>query len=67
MPASQAGRRGFDPRLPLLIFKSFQPSKFECSPNAAHSLLVDQSRLEGIHRINSAFQRGLGIDVDIHV
>ena len=34
-PISQAGRRGFDPRLPLLIFKSFQPSKFGCRPNAA--------------------------------
>jgi hypothetical protein len=31
-PISQAGRRGFDLRLPLFFFSNLQPSEFACSP-----------------------------------
>ena len=43
--ADRLASAAFDPGLPLFEIKSFQPSKFGCSPNAARSsFLVDQSR-----------------------
>jgi hypothetical protein len=38
-PISQAGRRGFDPRLPLFSFQQVFALNFSCSPNAVHSLV----------------------------
>src|SRR5262245_8336900 len=32
MPASQAGRRGFDPRLPLFVSNSYRPASFRNTP-----------------------------------
>src|SRR5262245_27149901 len=42
-PSSQAGSRGFDPRLPLLIFQVLTAFQIRVQPNAAHSFLVDQN------------------------
>src|SRR2546422_5218992 len=52
---------------PALNFQELPAFQIRVQPNAAHSLLVDQSRLERIYRIDSAFKRSLCIHVNVHV
>src|SRR6185312_16353116 len=55
MPASQAGRRGFDPRLPLHVFNGLEAfeSLSITAITALSSPITSRSRLEGV---TSTFQ-----------
>src|SRR5215469_15238202 len=68
-PVSQAGRRGFDPRLPLFPINNLgailRGGYRKITPLRGSS--VDQRRFELLYSFDPAFQRGLGIDVQIQV
>ena len=62
MPASQAGRRGFDPRPPLHPFKNSQKPVSPCAPFVLRLHHV-QAFLQLVDRRQPAFDRRLRVDI----
>ena len=63
---SQAGRRGFEPRLPLQILQQLASSSQQVGSNWLH--LVDaKCRFEPVHGLSPALKTGSGIDVLVYI
>ena len=66
MPASQAGRRGFESRLPLQILQQLASSSKQVGSNWLH--LVDAKRcFEAVHGLSTALKTCSGIDVFVYI
>ncbi len=66
MPASQAGRRGFDPRLPLQLLQQLASSSQQVGSNWLR--LVNAKRgFEAVHCRSPAIKACSGVDVFVHI